>query len=66
MKDITNKRCAFGVDDSTWEKVEVVFFAIHYHRVACVVSTLLVKHQINFNSTSGLSPLTTDDVDETS
>lgn len=45
--DITNKRCAFGVDDSTWEKVEVVLFAVHDHRVPRVVPALPVKRQID-------------------
>lgn len=45
--DITNQRCAFGVDDSTREKVEVVLFAVHDHRVPRVVPALPVKRQIN-------------------
>lgn len=51
LKAITDERCAFGVDDSTWEKVEVILFAIHYHRVSCIVSTLLMKQEISLNHT---------------
>lgn len=45
--DNTNKRCAFGVDDPTWEKVEVVLFAVHDHCVPRVVPALPVKCQID-------------------
>lgn len=40
IKAITNEWCAFGVDDSAWEKVEVILFAIHYHCVPCIVPPL--------------------------
>ncbi len=40
IKAITNEGCAFWVDDSTGEKVEVILFAIHHHCVACIVASL--------------------------
>lgn len=51
LKAITDQRCAFRVDDSTWEKVEVILFAIHYHCVSCIVSTLLMKQEFSLNHT---------------
>lgn len=43
VKALTNQRCAFRVDDATREKVEVVLFAVHHHRVSGVIPALRVK-----------------------
>lgn len=43
----TNEGDAFSVDDSTGEKVEVVLFTVHYHRVPCIVAPLGIKKQPN-------------------
>lgn len=43
MKTLTNERRAFGVDDSTWEEVEVILLAIHYHCVSGIVAPLRIK-----------------------
>lgn len=43
MSPLTNQGCAFGVDDSTGEKVEVILLAVHHHRVPGVIPTLQVQ-----------------------
>lgn len=65
LKAITDERCAFGVDDSTWEKVEVILFAIHNHCVSCIVSTLLMKQEIHLNHTFRFLPRIKNEVDKT-
>ncbi len=37
---LTDEWCAFGVDDSTGEKMEIILFLIHHHRVTSVISSL--------------------------
>lgn len=43
IKTLTDERRAFGVDDSTWEEVEVILLAIHYHCVSGIVPPLRIK-----------------------
>lgn len=43
MGPLTNQGCAFRVDDSTREKVEVILLAVHHHRVSGVIPTLQVQ-----------------------
>lgn len=43
MSPLTNQGCAFRVDDSTREEVEVILLAVHHHRVSGIIPTLQVQ-----------------------
>ena len=43
IEALTNERYALAVDDSTGEKVEIIFLAIHYHCVTGIVTPLQIR-----------------------
>lgn len=50
IKTLTNDTYAFGVDNATGEKVEVILCAFYYHCVACIVTTLEDQNKIVFGN----------------
>lgn len=52
MRPLTNQGCAFRIDNSTREKVEVVLLAVHHHRVPGIIPTLRVQSQDSWRRTA--------------